>query len=66
MDDKTPPNETETMTMRGLPTWAADAIRARASKANIGFSAMARIILTDWALENPAAQPATATPEISQ
>lgn len=61
MADKETP--TEYLNVRDLPTWAADAIRARASKTGVSFSAMVRIILTDTALkynaEAPAAQPET-------
>lgn len=68
MPDETTP--TEYLNVRDLPTWAADAIRARASKLGVSFSAMVRIILADTAMryESEAAQPApVATPEgISQ
>ena len=62
MPEETNDPTTEYLNVRGLPTWAADAIRARASKTGVTFSAMVRIILADTAMryesEAPTAQPA--------
>ena len=54
MDQKTTPTETELLSVRGLPTWAADAIRARADKYGQSYAAVVRIILTDWAMRETA------------
>ena len=55
MDEKNTPTETELLSVRGLPTWAADAIRARADKYGQSYAAVVRIILTDWAMREAAA-----------
>lgn len=64
MPDETTP--TEYLNVRDLPTWAANAIRARASKTGVSYSAMVRIILADWATKEVApTQPAPATTAVN-
>jgi len=56
MDTKqtTAPIETELLSVRGLPTYAADTIRRVADKRGLSYAAQVRVILTDWAMRETA------------
>lgn len=42
--------ETEALSIRGIPIWAATAIRRRANRSGLTYAAQVRVILTDAAL----------------